>query len=130
MENNEQFSERIRLLRTSLNLTQSVFAKKIGLSQNTITKYENGLRSPNNIVVNSICREYCVNEEWLRTGKGEMFNKDSQLEIQLGKLAADPDEFKRALVNNICKLSDEEWETLKKIVLSTCEDINKNKRDR
>lgn len=118
-------NERIKQIRTYLNLNMETFGKQLGVTCSAISRLEKGKVNPSNQIVNSICREYCVNEEWLRTGKGEIFNKDSQLEFQLGKLAADPDEFKRALVNNICKLSDEEWETLKKIVLSTCEDINK-----
>ena len=126
---NYLINDRIMAIIEELHLTYASFGEGIGVTRSTISKIKSHSIKVSEQIIVAICSVYCVNEEWLRTGKGEMFNKDSQLEIQLGKLAADPDEFKRALVNNICKLSDEEWETLKKIVLSTCEDINKNKRD-
>ena len=66
-------NERIKKLRKMLDLTQQEFASKIGSVQNTITGYETGRRIPSNQVISLICREFGVNEEWLRTGHGEMF---------------------------------------------------------
>ena len=59
--------KRIKEIRESAGLTQVEFGKKIGLARKT------GNRIPSNIVINSICREFGINEEWLRTGKGEMY---------------------------------------------------------
>lgn len=66
-------NERIKKLRKALDLTQQEFASRIGSVQNTITGYETGRRIPSNQVVSLICKTFSVNEEWLRTGKGEMF---------------------------------------------------------
>lgn len=66
-------NERIKELRKALNLTQSDFGEKIGVKGNTITNYESGLRIPSDAVVLSICRDFNVNLNWLRTGEGEMF---------------------------------------------------------
>lgn len=66
---------RIKKIREHKNLTQEEFGKKIGSARNTIANYENGNRSPSNSVIKSICREYGVNENWLRTGKGEMLHR-------------------------------------------------------
>lgn len=65
--------KRIKEIRESAGLTQVEFGKKIGLARNTIANYETGNRIPSNIVINSICREFGINEEWLRTGNGEMY---------------------------------------------------------
>jgi len=65
--------ERLKELRKALRLTQTEFAERIGSVQNTITGYESGRRNPSNPVIASICKEFNVNEEWLREGKGEMF---------------------------------------------------------
>lgn len=73
--------ERIRQLRKKLHLNQTDFGEKIGVKQTTIAGYETGAKNPMDAVVTSICREYNVNEEWLRNGKGEMFKK---------RLAVDP----------------------------------------
>lgn len=66
-------NERIKLLRQKLNLTQTEFAQKIGLQANTIATYEMGVRNPRDSNILIICREFSVNEEWLRKGSGEMF---------------------------------------------------------
>lgn len=66
--------DRIKLIRKGNNLTQVDFGKKIGVKGNTITGYETGLRTPSDAVIFSICREFNINEEWLRTGAGEMYS--------------------------------------------------------
>lgn len=64
---------RIKKLRKALDLTQQVFAEKIGLKQNSIALIESGKRNISDQAVLSICREFNVREEWLRDGTGEMF---------------------------------------------------------
>lgn len=65
--------ERIKKVRKAKGLTQQELADKLGSVQNTITGYETGRRTPSSAVVALICKTYHVNEEWLRTGAGEMF---------------------------------------------------------
>lgn len=64
---------RIKKLRKTLDLTQQAFAERIGLKQNSIALIESGKRNISQQAVLAICREFNANEEWLRTGKGEMF---------------------------------------------------------
>lgn len=66
-------NNRIKKVRKVLDLTQQAFAEKIGLKQNSIALIESGKRNTSDQVVLSICREFNVNEEWLRNGTGEMF---------------------------------------------------------
>ena len=65
--------ERIKKIRKELDLTQQEFAEKIGIKRNTIANYETGRNNPIDSVISLICREFDINEEWLRTGEGEMF---------------------------------------------------------
>lgn len=67
-------NERLRKLRKALNMSQTAFGKRVGLKQSTITGYETGKRIPLDSVILLICKEFNVNEEWLRSGKGEMFS--------------------------------------------------------
>ena len=60
---------RITDLRKSLGLTQDEFAKRLDLSRNYIWMIENGERIPPDRTISSICREFGVREEWLRTGE-------------------------------------------------------------
>lgn len=66
-------NERMKELRKALGLTQQEFADKIGIVRGNIATYETGKSKPGDAVVSLICREFSVNEDWLRTGNGEMF---------------------------------------------------------
>lgn len=67
--------DRIKKLRKQyLDMTQAAFAERIGIKQNTVAQYETGRNEPTDTVITLICREFNVNETWLRTGTGEMFN--------------------------------------------------------
>ena len=69
-----RMKDRIKKLRKSLDMTQQEFADRIGVKRNTIGQYEIGRNKPIDTVINLICREFGVSEEWLRTGSGEMFS--------------------------------------------------------
>ena len=69
----EEIKDRIKKIRKEKKMTQEDFLKKLGLARNSIANYEIGRREPTNAIIVSICREFDVNEEWLRTGEGEMF---------------------------------------------------------
>ena len=66
-------NERLKKLRKKLDITQQEFADRIGIKRNSFAKYETGRNKPIDAIIKSICREFNVNEEWLRTGIGEMF---------------------------------------------------------
>jgi len=65
--------DRIKQVRKALELTQREFGERIGLKANSVTLIEKG-RNTSDQTVFAICREFGVNEKWLRTGEGEMFN--------------------------------------------------------
>lgn len=64
--------ERIKELRKALSLTQTAFGERIGLKQNSVALIEAG-RATSDQTIFAICREFRVNEEWLRNGAGDMF---------------------------------------------------------
>lgn len=73
-------NERLKLLRKEFNLTQEEFGNRLGIKRNTVATYESGRNEPIDAVISLICREFCVREEWLRTGDGEMFKTISTYE--------------------------------------------------
>ena len=111
--------DRIRKLRKMLDLTQQDFAKKIGMSANVLTNYETGRRNPSKSVINNICKTFHVNEEWLRTGDGEMFadvSRDEQItEFVQQTLATKPDSFQRRFAAMLSTLSEDDWEVLERM---------------
>lgn len=67
-------NNRLREIRKERHLSQEEFGKKIGIeSRAHISALENGNRTITDRIINDVCREFNVNEEWLRTGKGEMY---------------------------------------------------------
>lgn len=65
---------RIKALRKNLGLTQEKFAERLNIKRNTLANYEIGRNEPIDAVVSLICREFNVNEDWLRTGQGDMYD--------------------------------------------------------
>ena len=72
--------ERLKQLRKTLGITQQEFADKIGIKRNSYANYETGRNTPIDAIILSICREFDVNEDWLRNGSGEMFKERSPSE--------------------------------------------------
>ena len=108
----------IKTLRKELGLTQAEFGEKIGVKGNTITTYENGTRTPSDAVVLAICREFSVSEEWLRTGRGEMFIKKTESEELsefFGDLLKDEPDFRHRLISALSRLTLDEWKVLEKL---------------
>ena len=64
-----EMNDRIKLLRQNLDMKQEDFGKKINLTKFAISNYENGRTGIPERVINDICREFSVNENWLRPGK-------------------------------------------------------------
>lgn len=125
--------ERIKELRRILKLNQADFGSRVGVKGNTIGNYELGLRNPSEAVIFSICREFNINETWLRTGEGEMFNDldlENQLMIWMGRVASsEDDDFKKKLLYILMNLTENQWDTFedfaKKLVLGDITDKNK-----
>lgn len=105
--------ERIKKLRKALGLTQQELADRIGISRGNIATYETREGSPGNSVISLICREFNVNETWLRTGEGEMFVKQSredEITAAVNQLlSGESAEFKRRLIAVLAKLKDDQW---------------------
>lgn len=66
-------NKRLKQVRQSYGLTQQQFAESINVSRNYIGLIEIGQREPSDRTISDICREFNVNEKWLRTGEGAMF---------------------------------------------------------
>lgn len=78
----KNLKDRIRKIRRDLDLTQQEFADRLGVKRGAIANYEIGRNVPADSVVSLICREFNVNEEWLRDGTGEMFAPDASDELE------------------------------------------------
>lgn len=80
--------ERMREVRKNLGLTLDKFGEHIGIKKSALSSIENGKSNLTEANVKSICREFNVDEKWLRTGEGEMF-ADILPEDEVAALVAD-----------------------------------------
>lgn len=69
--------DRLKLVRKTLGLNQVEFGARIGIGGTAISKFESGVNAISDSIVLLVCREFNVNEHWLRTGSGEMFSASS-----------------------------------------------------
>lgn len=114
-------NQRLKKLRKSLDLTQQKFADRIGIARGNVGAYEVGKNAPSDAVISLICREFNVNENWLRTGEGEMFIKqtrDEQIASFVGSIqSSEDDSFKKRFISMLSSLDESEWEVLEKMVI-------------
>lgn len=117
---------RIKEIRKENNLTQVGFGECIGVKGNTITNYETGLRNPTDAVILSICREFNVNEEWLRNGTGEKYKeKDGSFSEILSDLEDSDDTFIKNLITVYMGLDEDSKKALRKIAEDMTEKYKK-----
>ena len=114
-------NERLKKLRKTLDLTQQEFANKIGIARGNIGAHEVGKNAPSDAVISLICKQFNVDENWLRTGEGEMFIKqtrDEQIASFIGTIQSNEDDsFKKRFVSMLSALDESDWEVLEKMVL-------------
>lgn len=120
---------RIKEIRTMKGLTLDKFGESIGMKKSALSLIESGKNAVTERTIKSICLTYGVNEEWLRTGKGEMF-LDVSREEEIAKftktlLLEESDSFKNRLIASLARLSVEEWELLEKIARNMADENTK-----
>lgn len=122
--------DRIKQIRKALNLTQVEFGNRLGVKGNTITNYETGLRTPSNSVILSICKEFNINEEWLRTGEGEMFTlQEDEEAAYVSELLEDTENPLYDLIKAIMKTYSQTGEKEKAIIKAFAKDLHKNLKE-
>ena len=113
-------NERVKELRKALGLSGEKFGEKIGLKKVAVSQIETGRNNLTEQNIISICREFNVNEEWLRYGTGKMFKEkslDEEIISFIGDIQWDAeDNFKKRFISAIAKLNDSEWEVIEKIM--------------
>lgn len=120
--------DRILSLRESLGVNQEEFAKRIGVSRNFISLVETGKRNLSDRTISDICREFNVNETWIRTGEGEMFTQMSrtdEISAFVGSILKGESDFRQKFISVLARMTPDEWQLLEKKVLELSEEIKK-----
>lgn len=106
--------DRIREVREYFGLSMEKFGSRIGIGKSSVSLLESGKNNPSVQTISLICREFGVNEHWLRTGEGEMFEQTR--ETALDQLALEyglsPDQL--AVIEGFLDLTPPERDTVLK----------------
>lgn len=97
-------TERIASVVEDSKLSKTKFAEKIGISQPYLSQICSGAKVPSDRTISDICREFCINGKWLRTGEG--FRKPVELDEEtavIEKFLDDIDDPVRSIVTAIIK---------------------------
>lgn len=130
--------ERVKVIRKKAQLTMEQFGDRIGnVSKSTISNIENGNRNLTDLMLRAICSEFNVNEEWLRTGNGDMPQKLSEDE-EVADLVSDiledgKDNSFYSIILEIIQiykeLSPSSQEALREFSRKLAENLSKKKED-
>ena len=125
-------NERIRKLRRELDLTQQEFAERIGIKRNTVAMYETGRNAPIDAVISLICKTFNVNENWLRTGEGDMFivvDKELELMAWAGEvLREESSSFRHRFVAALSVLDEKDWKEIERVLRKMTEALNEESK--
>ena len=103
----------------SMNIKKTEFAARINVSQAFVSQLTSGTSRPSDRTISDICREFGINEIWLRTGSGEMFQpltrRDRIASFVGHALQDEPDSFRLKLIDALAVLTPEDWAVLAKM---------------
>lgn len=111
--------ERIKEIRVSAGLNQIDFGKCLSLSQSAVANYEKNVRVPLDAVIASICKEFNVSEEWLRTGEGEPFvkkSRDQEIREYVDRIQNVNETFKAQFAAALSALEEDDWQILLDVI--------------
>jgi len=84
----ETIGDRILLVIEANTLKKVEFARVLNINQSYVTQLIKGRNQPSDRLIEDICQKYNINEEWLKTGKGEMRRATSPLFLRDSSLDA------------------------------------------
>lgn len=116
-------NERLKELRGELNFNQKEFSSRINISQPALAMMEKGSRVLRDIHISRISSEFNVNEDWLRTGKGEMFVENDSTIITELATEYRLDDIDKKIIEHYVNLDDHARQELKKHIVSLAQKI-------
>ena len=116
---NSTVGSRLKKIRKTFGLNQQDFADRIKISRGALANYEVDRNEPLKPIITAICREFGVNEEWLRTGEGQMqsaTSREEEIEAMIRSGLKGSNDLKKALIQAICSRTESELEVLEKML--------------
>ena len=110
-------NERIKQIRSSLNLTRAEFGKRLGVSGDVINNLERGRVEPKELIIKLICKEFGVSYQWLVNGLGEMNDSDeNEAQEIVDSVMTGDNEFAKKVLVAFARMSEEKWKLIREII--------------
>lgn len=127
----DNIGERIKFVRKQKKLTQQKFADALGLKRNTVGGYEINTVDPSDRTISDICREFGVDEIWLRTGIGDPFTpetRDEQIAKILNEAVISNATARNRLIRALARLPDDAFPVIEEIIIETAKNLEAEKK--
>ncbi|MEN3130346.1 helix-turn-helix domain-containing protein [Bacillus albus] len=116
-----ELNERLKLIREYYKMSMNTFGEKIGMTSSNVSRMEKGQRVITDRTIKLVCNEFGIDENWLRTGEGEMFAKlddDEKLMKFVANLVKNEDKNTQELFMTLYSLKDEYFEIARDLIMS------------
>ena len=114
----QTIADRLKYLISDLGIKQGDMAKRIGISNPSMSNILSRKTNASSMTINAICREYGVSYDWLVDGVGDMYDATQTQETMssfIGGVLRGKDDFKIRLISALSYLDESDWNTLRKI---------------
>lgn len=114
----KSIGDRVKYLRKKeLGINQESFGKQINVSGELVSNLERGERQLTDRTIADICREFNINEEWLRNGKGDIFKIDeTNLDFLVARYGSNLTKTQKLIIAAVLKMTDKEREVFNKFL--------------
>lgn len=128
----DSIGSRIRFIIKSNKITNAQFAEKLKVDPSFISQLTSNKRNASDRTISDICREFGVNETWLRTGDGQPFrqlSRTEELSAFFGDVLSDAPNFRSALITVLSRMSPDEWQLLERKAWELAQEMEKTGPD-
>lgn len=126
----QEIAERITKVIKDKAKTKTEFAEKLNISQSFVSRLASGEKEPSDRTIADICREFDVNEDWLRTGQGDPYvqlSRDEELSQFFGDVMKGEDpNFRRRLLSVMSRLTTDEWALLEQMAWKLVDELRQD----
>lgn len=125
--------QRVKAVRKELGMTLDAFGKRVGVTKTAISNIENGARCLTDQMLLSICREFGVNETWLRSGEGDMFlrlSRNDEIAAYVARVMKDENAYyQQKMLLFFSRLSPEMLRKLEEVAKDILSEPKKEQKD-
>lgn len=122
-------SDRVKLLRRTLGLSQEQFGQKLGITKASVSRIESGVHGLSDRMAKSMHNTFKVDYFWLTEGKGEMLLEFSDAALDQIIEDYNLDEYDRLLIQTYIESNDDDRKAIKTFLQTFAKKIETQKKD-